>query len=134
MLQRGQNAFASSGTATLYQILTARKLTFEQLFLALIDREELEYQLDTDEEPYTAPSQSRFDTPEFIIVAGDTLRRLQMMRGSRVAFQRRGYQKDVAEIAKVTSEMCYAACNSVYNNIDTANTNAERLARLPWTN
>ena len=80
-----------------------RKLTFEQLFLALIDREELEYQLDTDEEPYTAPSQSRFDTPEFVIVAGDTLRRLQMMRGSRVAFRRRGYQKDVAEIAKVTT-------------------------------
>jgi hypothetical protein len=83
-----------------------RKLTFEQLFLTLIDREELEYQLDSDETPYIAGSQSRFDTLEFVIVAGDTLRRLLMYRGTRVAFKRRGFQKDVATIAKATSEMC----------------------------
>ena len=44
------------------------KLTFEELFEALPDREELEYQLASDSTPYRARSQSRFDTPEHAII------------------------------------------------------------------
>jgi hypothetical protein len=110
-----------------------RKLTFEQLFLALIDREELEYQLDSDVTPYAARSQSRFDTPEFVIVAGDTLRRLLMFRGTRVAFKRRGFQKDVASIAKASSEMCCEAYENLFVHVGAEhppqNLNAESLAR-----
>ena len=110
-----------------------RKVTFEQLFRTLVDREELEYQLDSDETPYKAGSQSRFDTPEFVIVAGDTLRRLLMFRGTRVAFKRRGLQKDVATIAKATSEMCCEAYESLFVHAGgehrSRNLNAERLAR-----
>ena len=73
-----------------------RKITFEQIFLCLLDRFELEYHLDSDEEPYRAPPKSRFDEPEFVLVAGDTLRRLLMFRGKRMAFKRKGYQKDVS--------------------------------------
>ena len=47
------------------------KLSYEELFEALPDREELEYQLDGE---YHAKSQSRFDTPEHHIVFGDTLK------------------------------------------------------------
>ena len=52
------------------------RLSFEELFETLPDREELEYQLDSDGTPYCATSKSRFDTPEFAIIFGDTLRRL----------------------------------------------------------
>ena len=72
-----------------------RKITFEQIFLCLLDRSELEYRLDCDEEPYRAPPKSRFDDPEFVAVARDTLRRLLHFRVLRVAFKRKGYQKDV---------------------------------------
>jgi len=85
------------------------KLTFEELFETLPDREELEYQLDSDAAPYRAKSQSRFDTPEHAIVFGDTLRRLLLFKGTRMALRRKGFQKDVKLIAESTSEQCVAA-------------------------
>ena len=85
------------------------KLTFEELFETLPDREELEYQLDSDATPYRAKSQSRFDTPEHAIVFGDTLRRLLLFKGTRMALRRKGFQKDVKRIAESTSEQCMAA-------------------------
>ena len=72
------------------------KLTFEELFETLPDREELEYHLDSDASLYRAKSQSRFDTPEHAIVFGDTLRRLLLFKGTRMALRRKGFQKDVA--------------------------------------
>ena len=68
------------------------KLTFEELFETLLDREELEYQLDSDSTPYCAMSKSRFDTPEHTIIFGDTLRRLLLFRGTRMALKRKGFQ------------------------------------------
>ena len=88
------------------------RLTFEELFEALPDREELEYQLDTDNTPYRALPKSRFDTPEHIIIFGDTLRRLLLFRGTRMALKRKGFQKDVKLIANSTSEQCIAALKS----------------------
>ena len=40
----------------------------------LLNREELEYNLDSDAEPYEAARQSRFDTPEIVAVLGDVVR------------------------------------------------------------
>ena len=88
------------------------RLSFEELFEALPDREELEYQLDTDSTPYRAQPKSRFDTPEHIIIFGDTLRRLLLFRGTRMALKRKGFQKDVKLIANSTSEQCIAALKS----------------------
>ena len=109
-----------------------KKLTFEQIFLSLLDRSELQYDLDSNEEPYRAAPKSRFDEPDFVLVAGDTLRRLLMFRGTRVAFKRKGYQKDVSMIAKATSEMCREAYESLLRPgggaAQPANDNAERLA------
>lgn len=109
-----------------------KKLTFEQIFLCLLDRSELQYDLDNDDEPYRAPSKSRFDEPDFVLVAGDTLRRLLMFRGTRVAFKRKGYQKDVSMIAKASSEMVRDAYERLLRPEGSAgqppNDNAERLA------
>ena len=84
-----------------------RKITFEQLFAALPDREELEYHLDSGTVPYRAKSQSRFDEPELVLVFGDTLRRLLTFRGTRMAFKRRGFQKDVKAIAGAGKAVVY---------------------------
>ena len=114
-----------------------RRITFEEIFLCLLDREELEYALDGDEEVYTTRPKSRFDEPDFVLVAGDTLRRLLMFRGTRIAFKRKGYQKDVALIAKASSEMCREAYENLIRpggdrdgcrvSAAAPNLNAERL-------
>ena len=36
-----------------------KKLTFKQIFLCLLDRSELQYDVDSDDEPYRAPAKSR---------------------------------------------------------------------------
>ena len=72
----------------------------------------LMYQLDSDSAPYCAKSQSRFDTPEHAIVFGDTLRRLLLFKGTRMALKRKGFQKDVKRIAQATSEQCMKALQS----------------------
>ena len=84
------------------------RLSFEELFAALPDREELEYQLDSDNIPYRALSKSRFDAPEHIIIFGDTLRRLLLFRGTRMALRRKGFQKDVKLIANASADQCIA--------------------------
>ncbi len=105
------------------------KLTFEELFETLPDREELEYQLDSDTAPYRAKSQSRFDTPEFAIVFGDTLRRLGLFKGTRMALKRKAFQRDVKLIANCTSEQCMAALQSSAGQPgDVKDSTAEALA------
>ena len=105
------------------------RLTFEELFETLPDREELEYQLDSDSAPYCAMSKSRFDTPEHTIIFGDTLRRLLLFRGTRMALKRKGFQKDVKLIANSTSEQCVAALQSSAGQPgDVKNANMEALA------
>jgi hypothetical protein len=102
-----------------------RKITFEQLFAALLHREELEYHLDEDLGPYRARHKSRFDTPEHVCVFGDTLRRLALFKGTRAAVRRQGFQRDVRLIANATSAHCLAAIT--HEPLGSANT--EALAR-----
>ena len=105
------------------------RLTFEELFKTLPDRDELEYQLDSDSTPYCAMSRSRFDTPEHTIVFGDTLRRLLLFKGARMALKRKGFQKDVKLIANATSEQCVAALSdSAGQPGDVTNANMEALS------
>ena len=105
------------------------KLSYEELFEALPDREELEYQLDSDATPYHAKSQSRFDTPEHCIVFGDTLKRLLVFKGTRMALKRKGFQKDVKLIANSTSEQCMSALqDSAGRPGDVSKHNIEALA------
>ena len=105
------------------------KLTFEELFEALPDREELEYQLDSGSTVYCVMSKSRFDTPEHAIIFGDTLRRLLLFRGTRMALKRKGFQKDVKLIANSTAEQCMSAMQaSAGQPGDVRNANMQALS------
>ena len=83
-----------------------RPITFEEIFAALPDREELEYTLASDERPYAARAKSRFDNPEIIIVFGDTLRRLELFQSTRAIMKRHGFQANAQILCKATSEDC----------------------------
>lgn len=105
------------------------KLNFEKLFKALLDREELEHQLDSDSTSYRAKSQSRFDTTKHSIVLGDTLKRLHLFKGSCMALKCNGFQRDVKLIPNATSEQCMSALqDSPRQPGDVASCNAEALA------
>ena len=88
-----------------------KNLTFQKLFSALISREELEYSLATDDptNPYVANALSRFDSPDFVAVFGDTLRRMKTMQMVTAAFERPGFEKDLHTICKVSAADFVAA-------------------------
>ena len=69
-------------------------MLFEQVAKRVIDIEEHEYVLETDDAPYVASCQSRFDNPEIIAVMGDVVRRLKLLKGTRAAIHRRGFLHD----------------------------------------
>ena len=75
----------------------------------VIEREELEYALKEDETVYVARAPSRSVAPEIIAVLGDVRRRLALLRGTRMAIQRRGYSKDLQPICNATAEDYEAA-------------------------
>ena len=62
-----------------------RPMLFEQVAKRLIDIEEHEYVLETDDAPYVASCQSRCNNPEIIAVMGDVVRRLKLLKGTRGA-------------------------------------------------
>ena len=67
-----------------------RPMLFEQVARRLIDIEEHEYTLATDDAPYVASCQSRFNNPEIIAVLGDVVRRMRLLKGTRAAIGRKG--------------------------------------------
>ena len=62
-----------------------RPMLFEQVAKRLIEIEEHAYVLETDDAPYVASCQSRFNNPEIIAVMGDVVRRLKLLKGTRGA-------------------------------------------------
>ena len=79
------------------------KVTAQQIFAALPSREELQYQLDGDPQPYVAANKSRWDTPEFFAVAASFLRNVRMMQSVKASMDRAGFEKDFKSIATTTS-------------------------------
>ena len=75
------------------------KLSCQQIFNALLHREELQYHLLTDEHVYVARSTSRFDTPEHCAVFADILRRIATLTGVRAAWTRPGFESNLKLIA-----------------------------------
>jgi len=86
-------------------------MLFEQVAKRLIDIEEHEYTLETDDTPYVAACQSRFDTPEIIAVLGDVVRRMKMLKGTRAAIGRKGFDADLNILAEATSQDFMEALN-----------------------
>ena len=69
-----------------------RPMLFEQVARRLINIEEHQYSLAGDAEPYKAACQSRFNNPEIIAVLGDVVRRMRLLKGTRAAIGRKGFQ------------------------------------------
>ena len=82
-------------------------LTFKQLFSYLMVREELEYSLQDDTEPYRAKAMCRWDKPKFAMVFASVLRSLQLLQSTKMAFGGRKcettFKKDLSIIAKATA-------------------------------
>ena len=81
-----------------------RPMLFEEVARRLIDIEEHEYTLATDDVPYVASCQSRFNNPEIIAVLGDVVRRMRLLKGTRAAIGRKGFDADLKALASATSE------------------------------
>ena len=81
-----------------------RPMLFEQVARRLINLEEHEYSLASDQEPYKAARQSRFNNPEIIAVLGDMIRRLRLLKGTRAAIGRKGFSADLRAIASASAE------------------------------
>ena len=77
----------------------------------LINVEELEYTLETDEEPYEAACQSRFSSPEIIAILGDVVRRLRLLKGTKAAIGRRGFGADLQMLGEASVEDFMEALN-----------------------
>ena len=82
----------------------ATAVTAQQVFDALPSREELEYHLEGDEQPYRANERSRWDTSEFYALFGCTLRSLKLSQSVRAGMERPGFEKDFRVIAESTSQ------------------------------
>ena len=79
-------------------------VTYQDLFSALVQSEELQYNLETDTAPYRAKPRSRFDSPEFVACFADTVRRLKTMQMVSAAFQRPGFEQDIKCISEAKTE------------------------------
>ena len=62
-----------------------RPMLFEEVARRLIDIEEHEYTLATEDVPYVASCQSRFNNTEIITVMDNMVRRLKLVKGIRAA-------------------------------------------------
>ena len=80
-----------------------KKVSMQEIFSALMSREELEYAVDGDASPYVAPEQSRFDSAEFACTFGDVLRRMRLWQAVKASFSRPGYEQDLREISRVSA-------------------------------
>ena len=82
-------------------------LTFEQVLSYLMLREELEYALEDDEEPYRAKAMCRWDKPKFAMVFASVLRSLRLLQSTKMAFGGRRcettFKKDLGIIAKASA-------------------------------
>jgi hypothetical protein len=84
------------------------KLSFEQVFRYLLEREELEYSVAGDTKPYTARPMSRWDTPEFVMMFASTLRSLNLLRSAKLTFlegdKAKAFRADLKAIAEAKAE------------------------------
>ena len=81
-----------------------RPMLFEEVAAMLLEREELEYQLENEEQRYEARSPSRFVSTEIVAILGDVRRWLALLKGTRAATQRRGYAQDLKALCKANVE------------------------------
>ena len=83
-----------------------RKISWRHIFRYLMNREELEYHLDTDiatyGRAYKANPDSRWNTPEFAALAVDSIRRLSVLQSTKAFWTKASHSfvKDMRVLAK----------------------------------
>ena len=86
------------------------KISWRKLFKYLMNREELEYHLDTDietyGEKYAANPDSRWNTPEFAALATDAVRKLAVLQSTKAFWQQHShkFKEDMRVLAKATDK------------------------------
>ena len=86
------------------------KISWRHLFKYLMNREELEYHLDSDIEvhgkPYSANPDSRWNTPEFAAVAVDAVRKLSVLQSTKAFWEKTGqtFKQDMRVLAGTTDK------------------------------
>ena len=88
-----------------------RPMLYEEVARRLLDLEELEYYLDSDDEVYDANEQSRFDIPEIVAVLGDCVRRLALLKGTKAAVGRKKIDGDLKALEEASVEDFMVALN-----------------------
>ena len=72
-------------------------------------REELEYSLEADTEPYRAKAMCRWDKPKFAMVFASVLRSLRLLQSTKLAFGGRKcentFKKDLRIVANATAAL-----------------------------
>ena len=111
-----------------------RVMLIEEVARRVINIEELEYALSTDDihMPYEASCQSRFNTPEIIAVLADVVRRLRLLKGTRAAIGRKGFSADLKVLAAATADDFMEAMNIARptESITTAVTRSDMPAKV----
>ena len=86
------------------------KISWRYLFRYIMNREKLEYHLDSDMETfgkrYKANPGSRWNTPEFAALAADAVRQLQVLHTTKVFWAKTGhtFSTDMKIIAQTTDK------------------------------
>ena len=81
-------------------------ISWRRLFDHLMNREELEYHLASDEPRYQANPDSRWNTPTFAALFADSVRRLAVLQSTKGFFEKHSsnFAKDLSTIAKATQK------------------------------
>ena len=82
------------------------KISWRRLFDHLMNREELEYHLESDAERYEAKTDSRWNTPFYAAVFADTVRKLAVLQSTKAFSEKHSgsFAKDLSTIAKATDK------------------------------
>ena len=78
-------------------------LTFEELFAALINRQELQYTVPGELVAFKSLASNRFATPEMIAIFADVRRRLALLSSARAVICRAGFGQDLKLIAEASA-------------------------------
>ena len=86
------------------------KISWRFLFRYLMNREELEYHLDSDIETYgtryAANADSRWNTPEFAALATDAVRKLAVLQSTKAFWDKHSdtFKREMRVLAKTTDK------------------------------
>ena len=86
------------------------KISWRHLFRYLMNREELEYHLDSDVDNYgtryVANADSRWNTPEFAALATDAVRKLAVLQSTKAFWDKHSdtFKRDMRVLAKTTDK------------------------------